>query len=180
MNRQLLNWILIAAGAIAALVLYILFAYMPLAKKLAERKRALAVVQTEIKQIQNVLDNYDYNLERAERIRRERQHLERELPERVQIADLLKDVTRAATECRIQDLKFIPQPLVEEAELARKPVRMTVTCGYHGLGCFLSKLTALPRLVNAGQIQITGRDKTGKTDSITVDMVLETYVQKRR
>jgi type IV pilus assembly protein PilO len=179
LNRQQINYILIGAGAVLLLVLYGRFAYAPLARHLAERKLELAQSQKALEEVRGISEHYEEYADRAERVRLERERLADQLPDQARVADLLKDVTRVAGECNIKNFQFVPQTALVRPEVVRFPVRLTVTCSYHALGLFISKLAALPRLVNTSNIQINGKDKTGKTDSIKVDMLLETYVQSR-
>ncbi len=165
-----------AVAALVVLVLYALFAFRPLARKLQERRRVLAKQEQALNDARQLVSRYDEFQERAARIRMEAQRLERRLPAEAEVPDLLKSITRAATECNIREFKFTPLPREKRRDYTEQPIRITATCRYHSLGAFLTKLGFLPRLIVARDVKITGRDKTGKTDSITAEIILVTYV----
>lgn len=175
MTRQVLIYILYGALALAVVVAYFVFAFFPLSKQLGHKRQELAMQQQQLDHAHRILDHLDEYEAQALRLKQERARLEALVPDQPQTADLLKEVSRIATECNIKDFQFIPQKKLVQKEYIQQPVKVHVTCGYHTLGLFISHLAVLPRLVNAQEIQIKGKDKTGKTDSITAEMVLNIY-----
>jgi len=178
MNRDILNYIIIGVSVLILLTLYFVFAFRPLHQQLLDRKAALQAQQKQLNAAQDMVARYDEFMERVGKLQIEMQQLEERIPSQPRIPKLLKDVTRVAAECNIKDFQFAPQPIVIKEDYALQPIQVTVTCGYHSLGLFVSKLAALPRLVNTRDFQIVGQDKTGATASISVKMTLVTYVRR--
>lgn len=178
MKRETL--IAVAAGIAALLAAYVFFAYLPLARQLKDRRLTLAAKQHDLAEARDLVARYDEFKSRALRIQLEAQRLEERLPSQPRIPDLLRDIMRAATEGNIRDCTFEPQPLVKKSGYSEQPVRLKLTCGYHALGGFLTRLAACPRLISARELTLTGRDKTGKTESVTAELTVVTYVSDRR
>lgn len=178
MNRDVLNYIIFGAVAVPVMVLYWIFAYLPQAQRLAESKQAVVAQQAELAREQEMLLHIDELSDRVVRIDLEMEAVEAQFPGQPRIPELLRDVTRVATACDLRNLQFAPQPLIDKETHAEQPVRITGTCHYHNLGRFISQLAELPRLVVARDVQIIGRDKTGKTESVSINLTLVIYVHK--
>ncbi len=176
MNRPIYIYIAAGIAVLGVLAAYVVGAYSPLAKRLNERRRVLNIQQQELEAARKLLTQYDELKERAAQVKLEMFRLQERIPSRPRIAALLKSVTRAATKCNIKEFQFAPQTLVAKEGFLEQPVRIVVTCGYHQLGLFLSRLAALPRLINTRDLQITGKEKPEKTDSITAELTLVTYI----
>ncbi|MCD4813067.1 type 4a pilus biogenesis protein PilO [bacterium] len=178
MNRDMIRYIIIGIGSTVVLVLYSLFAFFPLNQRLVEKKQVLQDQQKQLATAQELVARYDEFMARMGRLQIEMQQLENEVPSQPRIPLLLKDVTRVAAECNIKDFQFAPQPVIAGEGYVFQPVQVTITCDYHALGTFVSKLAALPRLINTRDLQITARAGEKNMDSITARMVLVTYVQR--
>ncbi len=178
MKRQ--TWIILASVTVGVLVLYAFFAYTPLAKNLNRQRRVLQVKEKELAEAKQLVASVAAFQERAARTQMSIQHLEERIPARPRVPELIKDVTRVATECNLKDLQFTPQAMVARKGVQEQPVKISATCTYHALGQFLTKLASLPRLITAQDVKITGKDKTGKSESILAELTLVTYVQPKR
>ena len=178
MNRDLLNYIVFGSVTVVVIVLYTIFAYLPQARRLSESKQAVIAQQAELARAQEMLTHFDELSDRSVRIDLEMQAMNAQFPEQPQIPELLRDVTRLATTCDLRNLQFAPLPLIDKETYAEQPVRITGTCHYHNLGRFISQLADQPRVIVARDVQITSRDKTGKTEAISVNFTLVTYVRK--
>lgn len=178
MNKDLLNYTIIGLGAVVVLVLYVLFAFVPLHKRMAERKAVYVIQQKQLATARELVARYDEFTARMGKLQMETQNLEDCVPSKPRMPELLKDITRVATECNIKDFQFAPQNVAVKENYFIQPIQLTITCDYHALGMFAGKLAALPRLVTTRDFQISGRDKTGTTDSISAQITLVTYVQR--
>lgn len=179
MNRQWILGILGGAGVAAVMALYVLGAYAPMHRHLQKRQAVLrqqAGILEETRAAQQDLERFEI---REEKIRMEWERLSERIPLQAGIPQLLKAVTRAASECNLKELQFTPQPPVPRTGFVEHPIRIAVLGDYHGLGRFISQLAGLPRLAAARDVQIKGRDKSGKTDSIQAELIMVTYVRDK-
>lgn len=167
----------LVVGLLSFLVLWTWFGYLPLAKRLKLSETALSAKTKELARQGYLLAHVEDMQARAAKIQLEWSRLQNQVPREPKVAELLRDITRSATECNIHEFQFSPLPLRPKGGYAVLPVRLSVICSAPALQLFLKRLNALPRLVVPRAVQIVGRDKTGKTESISVQLTLVTYVQ---
>jgi type IV pilus assembly protein PilO len=173
------EWII--GGSIVAflvLSLYGWFGVRPLLKTFFSQRHILLIKDKELQEARNLLTHYPEVRERAIRIQMDAQRLEERLPNQARIPALLKEVTQAATECNIQQFTFAPLPAVELAQYIEQPLKLSVSCGYHSLGLFLSRLALAPRLIVTRMVSIKSNDTTGRNESIRAEVTVVTYVRK--
>jgi type IV pilus assembly protein PilO len=169
-----------AVGLVLVLAAYVFFGYLPLARQLHARRQVVAAKERELTEIQQLVARYADYQARALRIQLEAQRLEERIPPQPRIPDLLRDITRAATECNLRDCQFVPGAPIRRQGYTEQPVRLKLAGGYHALGLFLTRLASFPRLISAREVSVTGRDKTDHGDSIAAEMTLVTYVLEKR
>ena len=178
MKREM--WIALGAGIVALILAYVFFAYVPLAKRLRQERARLAVAEKVWEEAKQTAARFEEYQDRAARTQMAVQRLEERIPARKQVPELIRDITRAAAECNLKDFQFTPQPLVANSDVWEQPVKISATCSYHALGVFLQKVACLPRLAAARDLKLTGKDKTGKSESILAEFTLVTYVQRTK
>jgi type IV pilus assembly protein PilO len=171
-------WIAVGAATLLVLWGYWLLGYRPLYRQLQAQRQVLAAKEKEMDAAHQLMARYAEFRERAAKIQMDAQRLEARIPTELRVPALLKDITRAATECNLKEFQFSPQPVKTEPGLTVLPIRLTVVCSYHSLGRFITQLGTLPRLLVAEDLKLTGRDKTGKTESLTAVMTVLAYVRK--
>jgi type IV pilus assembly protein PilO len=147
-----------------------------LSRKLSRARALLTVKERVWEDARQTAARYEEYQERAARTQLAVQHLEERVPARKQIPELIRDITRAAAECNLKDFQFTPQPLVARDGYWEQPVKISAACSYHNLGAFLYKVSCQPRLAAAQDLKLTGKDKTGKAESILAEFTLVTYV----
>jgi Tfp pilus assembly protein PilO len=165
---------LVTAGVI---VLYVLFAFLPLARQLHARRGLLAAKERQFTEAQQLLARYPEYRARAIRIQLAARRLETRVPGQPHVPDLIKDITQAATESDIREFQFVPLAAVRRGEVVEQPVRMTLVCGFPSLGEFLMRLAGMPRLISARDVQLASRDKAGRDQALAAELTLVTYVQ---
>jgi type IV pilus assembly protein PilO len=84
----------------------------------------------------------------------------RRLPEKKEIASLLRRVTLSGERAGVRFLLFEPQEVSSRGIYDEHPVRVRVEGGYHGIGSFLGNLVNLDRIVHVSGIAL----KAHRTD----------------
>jgi type IV pilus assembly protein PilO len=174
------TWIILGTSLLALMLAYVFLAYLPLARHLQRERALLLVKERVLEEARQTAARYEEYQDRAARTQMAVQHLEERIPASKQVPELIRDITRAAAECNLKDFQFTPQPLVPRADYWEQPVKISATCSYHALGSFLDKVSGLPRLAAARDLKLTGKDKTGKSESILAEFTLVTYVLRTR
>jgi type IV pilus assembly protein PilO len=171
----IIGWVIMGTILIG---LYGWWGVRPLLQTFLTQRHVLLTKEKELQEARNLLIHYPEVRERAIRIQMDAQRLEERIPQQAQIPALLKEVTRAATECNIQQFTFAPLPAIDKSRYLEQPLQLSVTCGYHALGLFLSRLALAPRLIVTTMVSIKSNDPSGQQESIRADVTVVTYVRK--
>jgi len=118
------------------------------------------------------------NLERVEReyetLREQWQVASTLLPEQNEMPLLLRQVTAAGKQSGVDFKLFRPDPTVAREFYTDNPVAVRIQGGYHQTGVFLSRLANLNRIVNVGNLRLSGvtAPQGDENASYTVDTEL--------
>jgi len=80
------------------------------------------------------------------------------LPTDKEMARLLSQITMAGEEAGVAFELFKPGTPRPQEFFNENPIEVTVACGYHQLGVFMSRLANLSRIVNVSQVHLKGHD----------------------
>jgi type IV pilus assembly protein PilO len=98
----------------------------------------------------------------------------RQLPGETEIPSLIVDVSQTGLAAGLQEKLFEPQPEVRKDFYAEKPIKITLSGGYHEIANFVSGVAALPRIVTLHDINITP-EATDSYDNLTLAVTAKTY-----
>lgn len=98
----------------------------------------------------------------------------RQLPGKTEIPSLIVDVSQTGLAAGLQEKLFQPQGEVRKDFYAEKPIKITLSGGYHEIANFVSGVAALPRIVTLHDINITP-DKSEGYDHLTLAVTAKTY-----
>jgi len=98
----------------------------------------------------------------------------RQLPGKTEIPSLIVDVSQTGLAAGLQEKLFQPQAEVRKDFYAEKPIKITLSGGYHEIAKFVSGVAALPRIVTLHDINITP-DASEGFDQLTLAVTAKTY-----
>lgn len=98
----------------------------------------------------------------------------RQLPGETEIPSLIVDISQTGLAAGLQEKLFQPQPEVPKDFYAEKPIKISLSGGYHEIANFVSGIAALPRIVTLHDIAIT-RDNPDNFDALTMEVTAKTY-----
>jgi type IV pilus assembly protein PilO len=98
----------------------------------------------------------------------------RQLPGETEIPSLIVDVSQTGLAAGLQEKLFQPQSEVRKDFYAEKPIKITLSGGYHEIARFVSGVAALPRIVTLHDINITP-DAADDFDRLTLAVTAKTY-----
>jgi type IV pilus assembly protein PilO len=110
-----------------------------------EAKMAQAINLEALKEQKNQVDQYVVRLER-------------QLPNKSQIADLLSDINQAGVGRGLQFQMFKPGQEVLRDYYAELPIDIKVGGRYHDMGAFAADMANLPRIVTLNNLSIVDKD----------------------
>ncbi len=98
----------------------------------------------------------------------------RQLPGETEIPSLIVDISQTGLAAGLQEKLFQPQPEVPRDFYAEKPIKISLSGGYHEIANFVSGVAALPRIVTLHDIVIA-RDNASEFDALTMEVTAKTY-----
>jgi type IV pilus assembly protein PilO len=98
------------------------------------------------------------------------------LPEEKDVGDLLRRIQTLATQSNLTIRGFRPQPITAREIHAEWPIGLELEGTYHNLGAFLDRVSRFPRIINVGNLVITGGDTRTSNASIQVSCTATTFV----
>jgi type IV pilus assembly protein PilO len=98
----------------------------------------------------------------------------RQLPGETEIPSLIVDVSQTGLAAGLQEKLFQPQDEIRKDFYAEKPIKITLSGGFHEIAKFVSGVAALPRIVTLHDINITP-NADDNYDELTLAVTAKTY-----
>jgi type IV pilus assembly protein PilO len=108
----------------------------------------------------------------------------KQLPSKTEVAALLVDISQTGLAAGLEFQLFKPKGEVRSEYYAELPIEINVLGNYHEFGEFISGIAALPRIVTAHDITISGGAKkaakkgavvTGEVPALVMKLTAKTY-----
>ena len=90
------------------------------------------------------------------------------LPSEKETPAVLRSVQRMAAASNLKINKFVPKPLIPRTFYSDWPIEIEVEGNYDGLGLFFEKISQATRIIDVGDVAITGMDKPPEGSNITL------------
>jgi len=97
------------------------------------------------------------------------------LPEKKDIASLLRRVTLSGERAGVRFLLFEPQEVSSRGIYDEHPVRVRVEGGYHGIGSFLGNLVNLDRIVHVSGIALKAHRTDEAEQVVQGEMIVSAF-----
>lgn len=98
----------------------------------------------------------------------------RQLPGKTEIPSLIVDVSQTGLAAGLKEKLFQPQPEIPKDFYAEKPIKISLSGGYHEIAKFVSGVAALPRIVTLHDISISSGNPDDY-DNLTIEVMAKTY-----
>ncbi len=118
--------------------------------------------------------NYDAYKEQLSQMEQSFGTMLRQLPGKTEIPSLIVDVSQTGLAAGLQEKLFQPQAEIRKDFYAEKPIKITLSGGYHEIARFVSGVAALPRIVTLHDITIRP-DSSENFDRLTLAVTAKTY-----
>ena len=90
------------------------------------------------------------------------------LPSEKETPAVLRSVQKMAAASNLKINKFIPKPVIPRAFYSDWPIQIEVEGNYDGLGLFFEKISQATRIIDVGDVSITGMEKPPEDPNITL------------
>jgi type IV pilus assembly protein PilO len=161
--------------AVLIFALAFLFYFKPQNEKLkvltAERIKVEGEVQN-LKQKKRELDKIEADIVQ---MTAKLKALEVNIPQRMEIADILRQIQALAYDSRLDVLRFAPGAEVNKGFYAEKPIPIQVSGNYHNLGLFFDKLSKFARVFTIENFTLKSLNRQTDLNTISANWTAKTY-----
>jgi len=175
------RWPLVFRAAVIAIVFVVVVALgvywfivqdkAPMLERERETENTLRVT---FENKQRKAANYDAYKAQLEQMEQSFGTMLRQLPGETEIPSLIVDISQTGLAAGLQEKLFQPQDEIRKDFYAEKPIKITLSGGYHEIANFVSGVAALPRIVTLHDIDITP-EASDTFDKLTLAVTAKTY-----
>jgi type IV pilus assembly protein PilO len=133
--------------------------YRRRAAESAKLKGEYESLAAELEKARRTVDALPRLEQENDELQRRWQEAQQLLPTDKEMARLLSQITQSGEEAGVGFELFKPGAPKPQEFYNENPIEVEVSCGYHQLGIFLSRLANLPRIVNISQLKLDGYDQ---------------------
>ncbi len=101
--------------------------------------------------------------------------LEVNIPQRKEIADILRQIQALAYDSRLDVLRFAPGQEVSKDFYAEWPIPIQISGNYHNLGLFFDKLSKFARVFTIDNFSIKSLSRQTDLNTISANWTAKTY-----
>jgi type IV pilus assembly protein PilO len=139
------------------------FIYRGQADDLKKQERALATLEEELQEKQEIAGNLSMFKKKVEFLQQKLEEKKKNLPDNTNMDMLLKTLNELSEKSDIRIVKFTPKPEVKKNFYAEIPVLMHIEGNYHEITTFFDKVAKEDRIINITNIQMKNpKEKSGK------------------
>ena len=149
------KWMIIGGLAIGLAYGYWNYIYQPKKMRILQMEQKLKMDCERLERGKRVARNFDSFRDNYEQLLVNWDAALELLPTEKEMDDLLKQITLAGQSSQVTFLLFRPLEPVEHPYYWENPIRVKTLSTYHRLGEFMSKIAALPRIVNISNPTMT-------------------------
>lgn len=156
-------------GGMGALIVvfYVFWFSLPRSQEIAEIQHTIQALEAERTQLRKTLANRKYIEAESRAVEAAFNQAQAQLPERKEIPELLRQVSRLGRDSGLEVILFRQQPEQIRELYAEVPVQMSVRGGYHAIALFFDQVRRLDRIVNVADVRLQEPHLAG--DQIAVD-----------
>jgi len=171
------NWPWYGYVVLAVLVfaLAVLFYFKPQNDKLKVLTKERVKVEQEVqnlKQKKRELDKIEADIAA---MTAKLKTLEVNIPQRKEIADILRQIQALAYDSRLDVLRFAPGTEVNKDFYAEWPIPIQVSGNYHNLGLFFDRLSKFARVFTIENFTIKALSKQSDLNTVSANWTAKTY-----
>lgn len=154
-NPAVQKWLLLGGAVIALVYGYSNYVYSPRKEAIRQSSEKLKQERERLERGKRVAKNYRVLQANYTQLTVNWEAALELLPTEKEMDDLLKRITLAGQSSEVTFLLFRPLEPVEHPYYWENPIRVKTLSTYHRLARFLSKVAALPRIVNISGLRMT-------------------------
>lgn len=148
---------------------------IPKSEELAKAEKKELSLRSTFEAKQKKIANLDAYKAQLEEMERSFGAMLRQLPSKSEVANLLNDIAQTRVASGLEEELFQPQSEVTKDFYAVIPNKITVLGDFHEFGTFVSRVSALPRIVNIDDVHIQVTSQKSGTTQLRMNALAKTY-----
>lgn len=101
------------------------------------------------------------------------------LPDEKDAQDVLRQLHELASESELTLTSFTPKPVSEKPQYAEWPIQLSLDGGFHDLGRFFDRVSALALLISVSDLHLKAHQQPGKPGSLNASCTATTFVFRK-
>lgn len=160
---------------IAAIWAFFHWAYGPMGVKIIDLEKKIQKKETKLEETRKKAEKLPELKKEYEALKGELADVEKKLPKKSDIPEILKIVTRIGREYSIDITNFKPRKSTREKYYTTYPMAMGINTTYHRLGLFMTKMGQQERVMGFKDLNISSSMDEDYNVSMTVGFTLCAY-----
>ena len=157
------------------------FIYSPNQEKIRSRQAEFSRLTSALLHVRETVDDLPRVKAELATLQQEWDHLEIMVPRTENVTDFIEQISTAEKEAGVYIISIEPQPSLAQDLYTENPYRLRFEASYHSFARFLGALSALPRIINVSEIDLSANPNAlGDDDSIIVQCLLSSYTSLKR
>mgnify|MGYP001027522501 CR=1 FL=1 len=171
------NWPWYGSLFFAVLIfgLAFLFYFKPQNAKLKELRAERVKVEAEVRNLKEKKRELDKIEADIVAMTAKLKTLEVNIPQRKEIADILRQIQALAYDSRLDVLRFAPGTEINKEFYAEWPIPIQISGNYHNLGTFFDKLSKFPRVFTIQNFAIKALNRQTDLNTVSANWTAKTY-----
>lgn len=161
--------------AVVIFALAVLFYFKPQNDKLKTVKAERVKVEQEVQNLKQKKRELDKIMADIAQMEAKLKTLEVNIPQRKEIADILRQIQTLAYDSRLDVLRFAPGAEINKDFYAEWPIPIQVSGNYHNLGLFFDKLSKFARVFTIENFSIKTLTRQTDLNTISANWTAKTY-----
>jgi Tfp pilus assembly protein PilO len=150
----------------------------PMKQRIKAQERKLRDLEGQIQRGESARARLPEFQERVQRLELDLEKLLEILPERRNVADLLRQVRALAERTDFDLVNFTPGREAEQEFYSEWPISLNVSGTYHNLARFFDRMSRFHRIINVDNLTIRSTPRPSPTQTIEASFVAKTFVYK--
>lgn len=171
------NWpwygYLVLAAVVFALVFF--FYFKPKGQELDTLRADRVKLEAEVKDLKAKKQELDRIESELVTMGQELKKLEVIIPQKKEIADILRRIQQLAFDARLEIIKFAPRGEIKKDFYAEWPIPIEITGNYHNLATFFDRLSNFERIFNIENFAIRAIQKQSDAVTVSSSFTAKTY-----
>jgi len=170
--KDIVKFFIFLGISVVLIVLYIFLIHTKSSKQITELRSTYTTVSDSLSKARQIANRLPETERQYNFLKKQWIVAQGMLPIEKATEELLSIISRSATENNIKITSFKPGKLTTQQNFQSYPLSIKISGGYHNIGCFLTDIGNLKRIIRIGNIKMVSKEEV----RIETDFTATSYV----